>query len=107
MAVLGHPFAGTESDEEQFRDAINGLGGADDVVQVDGGGAQTAVGGFGEAVGVAAECQDVVGGDAVVEEVVDGEGAELAGRADDREGHRGSLPSWGRGQLLMAGARPT
>jgi len=88
VAVLGHARAEVvEGDQEQPLDAGERRGGARDVVHVDGGGAQPALGERGEALGVAAEGQDAVRGHAPLEQGVDGEAAELAGGADDRDGH--------------------
>ena len=68
-------------------------GGRVDVFEVEGGGAESAVGVGLELLGVAAEGEDVAGWGAAVEEGVDGEGAELAGGADDGDGHEGLSPS--------------
>ncbi|MEV6900332.1 hypothetical protein [Amycolatopsis sp. NPDC051372] len=56
---------------------------------------------------VAGAGRSAVGGDAAVEQCINGEAAELAGGAEDRDGHRNlSSSRRDRSQLLIAGARP-
>lgn len=93
-----------DGDQQQLVDVGKcGCGGVD-VVEVEDRGTQALIGEGCQALGVAAQGEQISCGDAALQEGVDGECAELSGGADDRDGYEtGSFLC----QLLMAGARPT